>query len=316
MLHVYRTLVSDVTSDYSSNVANQFKVKLDLTLPGRRWQVSIASAIVPRMALFHDLQSESLSLMELWGNIDGVSGHQGRKAGFVAANDLKAFEKDYKCTTGVEWMNDMKALLDKRRYANIPVGKKIVESQWVKLEWARDQREPEMKIHHSDPGTAIMVNKKLAKAMQWMDSANGAGTNLVTYYKSHPRETSDLSNNGIVKVDANWMFLSSKVDARLTNLNTAFATANQLHARPLNVSAKVTANAISYAQPLGQVYYAPQGRERYLFMPPVEEFHPVYTQEWDEVTIRVKELDDSLVHFQSDSQCMLRLHFKQDEAPL
>ena len=157
-----------------------------------------------------------------------------------------------------------------------------------------------------------MVNKKLAKAMQWIDSSNGVGTNLVPYYPFHTRERSDLSNNQVVKVETDWMLLSSKVDARFINLNTAFATVNQLHARPLKVSAKVTANSTSYAQPLGQVYYAPQGRERYLFTPPVEEFHPVYTQEWEEVTIRLTELDDSLVNFQSDSQCVLRLHFKQE----
>ena len=306
MWHVYRTLVSDVTKDYSSNVANKFKVKLDLKLPGQGWKVAIVSAIVPRMALFKDLQNESKNLVEVWYDVDGVSGHQRRKKGWFAPADLRALEKDYKCTTGVEWMNEIKSLLDWRRHYTIPVGKKILDTQWVKLEWKRDQSEPEMKIHHSDPSTAIMVNKKLAQAMDWIDSSNGVGPNLVPDYPSHTRESSDLSNDQVIKVDTDWMLLSSKVDARFINLNTAFATVNQLHARPLKVSAKVTANSISYAQPLGQVYSS------LLFTPPVEEFHPVYTHESDEVIISLRELDDSLVNFQSDSQCVLRLHFKQE----
>ena len=132
MWHVYRTLVSDVTKDFSGNVANKFKVKLDLKLPGQGWKVSIVSAIVPRMALFKDLQSESKNLIEVWYNVAGVS---TRKNGYVSVADLKALEKDYKYTTGVEWMNEIKALLDWRRHYIIPTGKKILHEQWVKLEW-------------------------------------------------------------------------------------------------------------------------------------------------------------------------------------
>ena len=57
------------------------------------------------------------------------------------------------------------------------------------------------------------------------------------------------------------------------------------------------------------MYYAPQGRERYLFTPPVEEFYDVQTAHWDEVEMTLK---DNLVKFQSDSQCLIRLHFKKD----
>ena len=108
------------------------------------------------------------------------------------------------------------------------------------------------------------------------------------------------------------MYLSSKPDFRLINLNAGFADALNLHARPLTVSAKVTANKDTVPQSLGQVYYAPQGRERYLFTPPVEELYDVQTTHWDEVEISLKELDDNLVTFQSDSQCLIRLHFKKD----
>ena len=143
MWHVYRTLVSDVTNDYSSNVANKFKVKLDLKLPGQGWKVSIVSAIVSRMALFKDLQNESKNLVEVWYNVEGVTSfkQRNRKKGYFAPADLRALEKDYKCTTGVEWMNEVKALLDWRRHDSIPSGKKILDTQWVKLDWTRDQSE-------------------------------------------------------------------------------------------------------------------------------------------------------------------------------
>ena len=50
MSSIYVTLVSDVTKNYASNVANQFKVKPQLMLPGQGWKASIASAILPKMA--------------------------------------------------------------------------------------------------------------------------------------------------------------------------------------------------------------------------------------------------------------------------
>ena len=58
MENVYVTLVSDVTADYNANVANQFKIKPNFRLPGEGWKVSIQSAILPRMALFKELQTE------------------------------------------------------------------------------------------------------------------------------------------------------------------------------------------------------------------------------------------------------------------
>ena len=54
MSNIYLTLLSDVTSDYANNVANQFKIKPSLTLSGTGWKVSIASAILPKMSLFKD----------------------------------------------------------------------------------------------------------------------------------------------------------------------------------------------------------------------------------------------------------------------
>ena len=45
MSNIYLTLVSDVTKKYTSNVANQFKVKPQLRLPREGWKVSVAGAI-------------------------------------------------------------------------------------------------------------------------------------------------------------------------------------------------------------------------------------------------------------------------------
>ena len=61
MSNIYLTLVSDVTQNYVSNVANQFKVKPGLRLHGEGWKVSIVSAILPKM--FKDLQSETNDLI-------------------------------------------------------------------------------------------------------------------------------------------------------------------------------------------------------------------------------------------------------------
>ena len=318
MSHVYQTLVSDVTSDYPGNVANKFKVKPGLRLPGQGWKVSISTAILPKMALLKDLQSVTENLVELWYDVEGVTSalNQNRRKGYFHSSDLKALEKDHKCRTGVDFMNEVKSLLDERRYANIPRGRKILDTQWVNLAWKRDASEPELLVEHSDPTTAILIMKKVAEIMQWRNKNNNydyhAGPNLVISYSSHTRDSSELSTNEATKSDASWLYLSSKADFRMINLNTAFVEALNLHSRPLTVTAKVTASKETVSQSLGQVYYAPQGRERYLFTPPVEEWYDVQTNHWDEVEISLKELDDKLATFQSDSQCLIRLHFKKE----
>ena len=316
MWHIYQTLTSDVTKDYSGNGGNKFKVKLGLKLPGEGWKVSIVSAMLPRMALFKDLQRKTENLVELWFDLEGVSTLNKRKKAGLHGNDLQAWEKDYKCRTGVEFMNEVKSLLDERRNILIPKGKKVLDAQWVKLEWKREAGEPELLMHHSDPGTGNRILRKFADTMDWLNTANDkddhAGMNLLISHPAHKRDTTDLANGEAHKLDASWMMLSSKADFRFINLNASFADALNLHARPLTVTAKVTSGSATITQPLGQVYYAPHGRERYLFTPPVEEFHPIYTPDWNEVEISLQELGGSLVNFQSDSQCVLRVHFQQD----
>ena len=314
MKDVYLTLVSDVTSDYSGNVANKFKMKLNLRLPGEGWKVSIQSAILPRMALFKSLQGiNSFNLIEMRYKVDGVVAEQ--KIGFAGA-DINSLESHFCCTSGVDFMNNVMRTLEERKQFQIPSGKKILDAQNIKMEWKREGGEPELVLHHSDPSTTILILRTLADAMQWLNKQNyndgHLGLNLVLSYPSNTREKSEVSGNVPASLDATWLHLSSKVDWRFINLNHAFAKANSLHKRSLSVSAKVIANKETVTQSLGQVYYAPEGRVRYLFTPPVEEFQEVQTEHWEEVEISLKELDGNLVNFQSSSQCLIRLHFKKD----
>ena len=317
MSNVYLTLVSDVTQKYPSNVAHQFKVKPQLRLHGEGWKVSIGSAILPKMALFKALQSETKNLIEFWYDVDGVANlGERRKRGHVSANDLKVMEKEHKCRTGVEFMNEVKALIDERRQAQIVPGKKIKSGHWTELAWKRDASEPELVIEHATTGVTNQMLKKFAESMLWLKKTHNlhyfSGPNMVITYPSQTRDVSELSNGEPTNTDASWLFLSGKPDYRLTNLNASFVDALNLHARPLTVTANVTANKETVTQSLGQVYYAPEGRQRYLFTPPVEEFYEVQTHHWDEVELTLKELNDSTVDFQPDSQCLIRLHFKKD----
>ena len=313
MKDVYLTLVSDVTSDYSGNVANKFKVKSKLRLPGEGWKVSIQSAILPRMCLFKEMQSEGgTPLVEMYYKVEGVSPNPN---GWMNGNDVRILESLYKCRTGVEFLNEMKVFLDERRNYYIGSGKKVLKANWANLEWKRESGHPELMLSHSSNST-FSVLKKFAKSMRWMnpldEKAGLLGTNLQFSYPSHIRERSELSTNEVQKLIGNRLYLSSKVDFRFINVNEAFVNALNLHARALIVSAKVTANSETVLQSLSQVYYAPEGRVRYLFTPPVEEFYEVQTDHWNEVEIELKELDGTLVNFQSDSQCLIRLHFKKD----
>ena len=213
-------------------------------------------------------------------------------------------------------MNEVKTLLDERRHGQIPSGKKVKDGHWANLTWKREAGEPELLLEDSDPKTSNLICRKFAETMEWFDPNNAndihAGRNLVISYPLHVRDASELSTRLAIGLDNTWLYLSSKADFRLINLNATFVDALNLHARPLSVTAKVTANRNTVSQPLGQVYYAPQGRERYLFTPPVEEWFDVQTNHWDEVELSLRELDDKLVTFQSDSQCLMRLHFKKE----
>ena len=137
---------------------------------------------------------------------------------------------------------------------------------------------------------------------------------MVPDYMTYAKGTSSLSNGkAITKTNATHVKLNSLSDWRFINLEQSFKEALNLHARPLIVTATVKSGSVTVTQPLGRVYYAPQGRERYLYTPPLEEVHHLIKTKWDEVEIKITELDGSTVKFQDDSQCVLRLHFTLDE---
>ena len=171
-------------------------------------------------------------------------------------------------------------------------------------------------IEHATSGVTNLIGTKLAETMGWVKKNNNVddevGANMVITYPSQIRENTELASKEPTYTNSTWLHLSGKPDYRLIHLNTTFVDALNLHARALTVTAKVTANQETVSQSLGQVYYAPQGRERYLFTPPVEEFYDVQTTHWDKIEMTLKELDDNLVTFQSDSQCLMRLHFKKE----
>ena len=174
-----------------------------------------------------------------------------------------------------------------------------------------------MVITNSTTSNLIRIYKPLATSLRWIKSTTNVddimGMNMVHGYANHTKGGTSLNNGKVTDIQGNWLSLSTLSDWRFINLQKSFNEALNLHARPLAVTANVTADSVTVSQPLGQVYYAPQGRERYLFTPPMEEFHQLQTTQWDEVEINLKELDGNPVTFQSDSQCVLRLHFTLEE---
>ena len=108
MSDVSLTLLRDVTSDYANNKANQFKVKLSpsLFLPGSGWEVSIA--IVPKMSLFKDLQSQRVNLIELWYKAEESGESDGWKKDYLSPADLRRWEKAGACHDGVDCFNSLR----------------------------------------------------------------------------------------------------------------------------------------------------------------------------------------------------------------
>ena len=96
----------------------------------------------------------------------------------------------------------------------------------------------------------------------------------------------------------------------------SFEQANQLTPTCLQVQAKLTHESVTVVQPLGHVYYAPLGRERCWYTPVKETFYEVASVEWKEVEMNVQELNSNPVTFQPDSQCIIVLHFKNDQDTL
>ena len=320
MWHIYRTLTSDVTNDYSGNVANKFKVKLGLTLPGEGWKVSIISAILPKMALFKDLKTSNVNLMSLFGKTEKNGASDQWIQGAFKSSDLQTWEKSHMCTTAEEFFNCVMHRLDETAHANLDSGFKF-STEWTRLAWDKNGAQPEMIISTASSQNLLYVQKTFSNALGWTKADDSGtmslGKNMVPGYATYAKGTSSLSNGKVFTLYAGqYVQLNALSDWRFINLKQSFNEALNLHSRPLTVTAKVTSatakKTVTFDQPMSHVYYAPQGRERHVFSPPVEEFHPIYTRDWYEVEISLQELDGSLVNFQPDSQCVVRLHFQQD----
>lgn len=320
MWHLYRTLTSDVTSDYSGNVANKFKVKLNLRLAGEGWKVAIISAMVPKMALFKDLQTSTDPLIALYGRTEKFGSAYTWVQGAFKGTDLPPLEKSQMSTTVEDLFNGVRHRIDETGHGKLGTGYKF-SSNWMQLAWDKSGAQPELILKTSERMNVIYLHKTFAKLMgRTKTDTSGAvslGTNMAPDYTKYGEGESSLGNaqKFVIKFNT-YVQLNSLSDWRMINLKQSFAEALNLHARPLTVSAKVTsgtgANKVTHDQPMSHLYYAPQARERYIFTPPLEEFHPVHTHEWDEVEISLQELDGSAVKFQPDSQCVLHLHFQQD----
>ena len=316
MKDIYLTLVSDVTSDYSGNVANKFKIKPKLRLPGEGWKVSIQSAILPKMSLFKDMQSENVAVVSTYGKTEKSGGIDNWSYGWIKSGLFKEWEKNHMATTAEDFFNRMIHRIKETTYANMASGYKFSKDR-LSLDWDKNAAESEIIISSDSQNNVLSLEKSFGKKMGWIveESAGKfkAGKNMVQGYHTYAKGTTSLSNGREMKLThGRYVGLNTLSDWRFINIKQSFTDALNLHERSLTVTANVTANSETVTQSLGQVYYAPEDRERYLFTPPVKEFYEVQTEHWNEVEIELKELDEKLVNFQPDSQCLIRLHFKKD----
>ena len=216
MWHVYLTLVSDVTSDYSSNVANKFKVKPGLRLPGDGWKVSIVSAILPKMALFKDLQSENVNLMELWGKTEKAGHSDAWQNGYVKASDLREWEKAETCSTAEEFFNSVKQRLEETAHASLDDGFKFSSARWINLAWDKKGAHPEMVTTNSTTSNIIRIYKPLANSLRWIKPTTNEdeimGINMVHSYANHTKGATSLNNGKVTEILGNWLLLSTLSD--------------------------------------------------------------------------------------------------------
>ena len=314
MSDVYLTLVSDVTSDYSGNVANKFKVKPQLRLPGEGWKVSIQSAIVPKMGLFHDLQKTDIKLIALYGKAEKNGSPNKVVEASFKSSELKNWEQLHIATTEENFFNCIMYKLDETGHSKLTGGYKF-SKDWTRFTWDKKGAQPELIISSASATNALYLDKTFANKMGWTTGDSNAtlklGRNMLPVYTSYEKGQSSLRSGKTLEISFGFVKLNAMTDWRFINLKQSFKEALNLHERSLSVTANVTANSETVTQSLGLLYYAPVGRERYMFTPPVEEFYEVQTDHWEEVEISLKEQDGALVNFQPDSQCLIRLHFKK-----
>ena len=268
------------------------------------------------MSLFKDLQSADVNLMELWAETEKANQSGVSQKGYISASDLREWEKAGACHEGVDFFNTVKHRIEETAHASLDDGFKFSSARWHTLAWNKDGVQPELVLTHSHTDNSIYIYKPLAETLHWINTksnqADSMGPNLVHSYPNHTKGASSLETGKPTQILGNWLHLSTLSDWRFINLNQSFEDALNLYPRPLEVSAKVTANSVTVTQSLGQVYYAPQGRERYALSPTRENFYEVQDNHWEEVEITLKELNGNLVEFQSDSQCVIQLHFTKN----
>ena len=234
----------------------------------------------------------------------------------MKATDLREWEKAETCHTGEEFFNTVKHRLEETALASLDDGFKFSLARWINLAWDQKGVHPELVLTNTTTSNLIYIYKPFAKSLRWINPKtnqhDSMGPNLVHSYPKHTKGASSLETGKPTQILGNWLHLSTLSDWRFINLNQCFKDALNLHPRPLTVTANVTAKKETVTQSLGQVYYAPQGRQRYAFTPVQETFQEVQDNHWEEVETTLKELDGTLVQFQSDSQCVIRLHFKKE----
>ena len=209
-----------------------------------------------------------------------------------------------------------KHVIQERAHSSLDAGFHISKTRWSALEWNEDAVQPEMVLTHSHIDNLIYIYNPFTEKMHWVNAQTNqaaiTGPNLVHSYLNHTKGGSFSSGKPNTLL-GNWLHLSTLSDWRFINLNQSFREALNLNPRPLEVTAKVTMNNQTVTQRSVQVYYAPQGLQRYTFTPHQAQFEDVKDHHLEEIEVTLKELDGTLVNFQSDSQCMIMLHFKQFE---
>ena len=121
-MEFYSTFVSDVTVKYSGNKAWKFTVKPNLPLPGPGWRVAIAFAILPKMALFPQLQKSNVNLMEFWVKTMKQGASDEYQKGFFKSSDLREWEKQGLCSSGVDFFNNLKHRLEETAHSELSQG--------------------------------------------------------------------------------------------------------------------------------------------------------------------------------------------------
>lgn len=218
MSDVSLTLLIDVTSDYANNEANQFKVKLKprLMLPGTGLKVSIAYAVLPKMSLFKELQSESVNLIQVWYEAEKSGQSDVWKKGYFSAADLRRWEKAGACEEEVDFFNNFKHVIEERTHASLDAGFKFSQAHWSALEWNKDSVQSEMLLNHSHTDSLIYIYKPFAEKLQWMNAqinqADIMGPNLVHSYPNHTKGASSLDTGKPTKILGNWLHLSTLSD--------------------------------------------------------------------------------------------------------